>query len=70
MVHSTDTDASPCVVCGHRLRSAVFCPVCGEVVCSWTCYHRHLAEHHASPERNQVKGEFRGKEETESETRD
>jgi hypothetical protein len=39
------TETSQCVLCGGRLRNAVFCPVCGRTSCSWACYMRHLAQH-------------------------
>jgi len=51
-------DASQCVLCGGRLRNAVFCPACGHSSCSWACYLRHLAQHtplhgrHSSPQGN------------------
>lgn len=38
-------NASECVLCGGRLRNAVFCPTCGQSACSWGCYLRHLTEH-------------------------
>jgi hypothetical protein len=38
-------DSSHCEVCGRRLRNAVFCSACGESLCSWECYTRHLAQH-------------------------
>jgi hypothetical protein len=39
------TETSQCVLCGGRLRNAVFCPTCGHSSCSWACYMRHLAQH-------------------------
>jgi hypothetical protein len=42
---------SQCVLCGGRLRNAVFCPACGRSSCSWACSLRHLAEHSRHPAR-------------------
>jgi hypothetical protein len=41
-------NASDCVLCGGRLRNAIFCPLCGRSSCSWACYMRHLAQHSLS----------------------
>jgi hypothetical protein len=38
-------NASECVLCGGRLRNAVFCRLCGRSSCSWACYLRHLGQH-------------------------
>jgi hypothetical protein len=45
------TESSHCVVCGGRLRNAVFCPVCGGSSCSWACSMRHAAQHSMHPVR-------------------
>jgi hypothetical protein len=42
-------NTSQCVLCGGRLRNAVFCPACGRSSCSWACYLRHLAQHSRHP---------------------
>lgn len=34
-----------CPDCGGRLRNNIFCGQCGEVLCSWFCYLRHLRVH-------------------------
>ena len=46
---SRATDTNKCVLCGGRLRNAVFCPVCGRSSCSWTCSVKHVAEHGIAP---------------------
>ena len=50
MEDSRKIETSQCVLCGGRLRNAVFCPVCGRSSCSWACYIRHLAQHSVCPE--------------------
>ncbi len=51
MKNPNATEASRCVMCGHRLRNAVFCQACGHSSCSWACHLRHLAQHPARPGR-------------------
>ena len=34
-----------CPDCGGPLRNNIFCSQCGEVLCSWFCYLRHLRVH-------------------------
>lgn len=34
-----------CCGCGGRLRDAIFCPWCGECLCSCRCVDRHLVQH-------------------------
>jgi hypothetical protein len=51
MENPRTTETSQCVLCGGRLRNAVFCPVCGHSSCSWACYMRHLAQHSRRPGR-------------------
>ena len=38
-------NSSRCLVCGGRLRNAVFCPLCGSSLCSLACYLEHLTGH-------------------------
>jgi hypothetical protein len=45
MTNGSASDASKCLLCGRRLRNAVFCPICGSSLCSWVCYIKHIAEH-------------------------
>jgi hypothetical protein len=39
------SNASHCLVCGRRLRNAVFCPFCAASLCCSACFRRHLAQH-------------------------
>ena len=38
-------ESHECEQCGRRLRNSVFCTFCGEVLCSWMCYLRHVVVH-------------------------
>ncbi|MHB1556626.1 MAG: hypothetical protein ACYC61_03980 [Isosphaeraceae bacterium] len=49
MKNTRATDTSKCVLCGGRLRNAVFCPICGRSSCSWACSARHVAQHGIAP---------------------
>jgi hypothetical protein len=51
MKNSCTIETSQCVLCGGRLRNAVFCPVCGHSSCSTACHVRHLAQHAVNPGR-------------------
>ncbi len=39
------SEFSHCQHCGRRLRDVIFCPVCGEWVCSATCLDEHMSQH-------------------------
>ncbi len=41
----TRKESHQCEQCGRRLRNSVFCTFCGEVLCSWVCYLRHVVAH-------------------------
>jgi hypothetical protein len=34
-----------CAQCGRKLRNALFCPDCGQAVCSSRCFDEHEATH-------------------------
>jgi hypothetical protein len=36
---------SHCQQCGRRLRDAIFCPRCGQFLCSWRCLDEHEEKH-------------------------
>ncbi len=38
---------SHCQQCGRRLRDAIFCPGCGQCLCSFACLDEHIARHGA-----------------------
>ncbi len=38
---------SHCQQCGRRLRDAIFCPGCGQCLCSFACLDGHIAQHGA-----------------------
>jgi hypothetical protein len=33
-----------CLLCGRRLRNAIFCPLCSSSLCSRECYLKHVAD--------------------------
>jgi hypothetical protein len=39
-----------CHQCGRKLRDAVFCPRCGQCLCSFACLDEHVAQHGAPTE--------------------
>jgi hypothetical protein len=34
-----------CQQCGRKLRDAIFCPLCGRLLCCWTCFEQHASVH-------------------------
>ncbi len=38
---------SHCQRCGRKLRDSLYCPGCGQWLCSFACLDEHVAEHRA-----------------------
>jgi len=36
-----------CQQCGRKLRDAIFCPLCGQLLCCWKCFEQHATDHSA-----------------------
>lgn len=39
------SNRSHCQQCGQRLRDAIFCPRCGQFLCSGRCLDEHRSQH-------------------------